>query len=646
MKYYSVALAHTSVWSQPTLTYKSRKTLALGEIVSAPLGQKTVFGVVVDSTQPPVELLPSIKEIQSRGYRLTNETLGLYRWMEEYYPTSGAGHLQKFLPSFIDDKLLQLKSHVEDTSDRPQLDVTLTSEQKEAVSLISEHAPKPIVLHGITGSGKTTIYAEQIVAALHKNRQALLVVPEISLISHLSRAIQKITKHIDIYTYHSGQTVTENKEAWIQARVHKKPTLFIGTRSSLFLPFTELGIVIVDEAHEYSLKEDHENSHYHGLFVAAALAKQHSGRFIIGSATPPVPETYLMAQKGAKIVCLHSIAKKDTAHENGFTIVDINDDERIRKTSSLISKPVAAALSESLSHKEQSLLFLNKLGSAHIVECDECGWRATCPRCDTHFVYHHDTHHYRCNICGLSKRASNICDSCGGKLHAKSLAIKSVESEVKKLFPTATIARFDSTNKKSESIGELYEAVHKGEYDIIIGTQLMAKGFDFPLLSTVAVLNADALLSLPDINTEERLFAQLVQVAGRVGRGHRKSSVYVQTRQAGNTIFSLVRDSDWHQIYERELLRRKKHNFPPYVFVAKITIKGSQELTAKSRAHEVKSKIKNVVCSEPFQAFYHKRKNNYYWQIICKSKHRDNLLALSSLRNKYVDIDFDPVTLL
>lgn len=643
--YYSVALASSTPWAKQNLTYSSAEKLTSGAIVLAPLGKKTVFGVVVEATKPSDDLLNILKQITPTDHSLTSSTMKFYRWIESYYPSTGSGHLSKFLPGFISQELLDQEANESAVDDDNKLAVSLTADQEAAYSSIADDTSKPIILHGITGSGKTAVYARRILDELDRGNHALVIVPEISLISQLSSSLRKLLPNTQIATYHSSQTAKHNRETWKQAQ-STHPSIIVGTRSSLFLPFENLGVVIIDEAHEYSLKEDHENSHYHGLFSAAALAKIHGAQFIIGSATPPIPETYMMSEKGAEIVCMHSIAKT-SEHETSFSVIDVSKDQKQKAKSRLISSALSSAIGEALNRSEQTLLFINKLGSAHIIECSDCGWQATCPQCDTNFIYHHDTHSYRCTVCDTAKKAENACPDCGGTLKSRSLAIKSVEVEAQKLFPTAKIARFDSTNKKSESIGELYNDVHDGQYDIIIGTQLMAKGFDFPKLSTVGVLNADALLSLPDVNTEERLFAQLVQVAGRVGRGHRKSEVYIQTRQADNPVFELVKHNNWHEVYEKEIVRRKKYHYPPDVFMAKITISGSSEVIAKNRAQELLSEIPNgVSATDPFQAFYHKRKNKYYWQIICKSKKRDELLKLTALRNKYVDIDFDPITLL
>lgn len=642
--YYDIAVAEIAPWSKQRLTYSSELKLKKGDIVIVPFGKKSVFGLVIYKTTKPSGL-SSVKSVVSKTSKLPLKTVSFYKWLEQYYPSQGAGHIHRFLPSFLSDKDLREQGTERKQIQKTSLSVTPTTEQETAINKIEESKDKIIVLHGITGSGKTTVYAERIRSKLAEGKDVLVVVPEISLVSQAQAALDKLLPDVEKLPYHSSLKVSLKTKTWTEARAGKKAQLFIGTRSALFLPFSSLGLVVVDEAHEQSLKEDHESSHYHGLIVAAGLAKIHRSQLIIGSATPPIPETYLMIGKGAELVCIHKIAKETSQFDTQFTLIDTNK-HRLNE-GKLITKPLEESIQKTLKNGEQVLLFINKLGSAHIIQCSDCGWQATCPNCDTTYTYHHDTHNYKCTICGKTEKAYNSCQDCGGALKASSLAIKSASKEVERLFPTARVVRFDSTNRKSESITTLYKDVVDGKYDIIIGTQMMAKGFDFPKLATVGVINADTLMHLPDINAEEKLFAQILQVAGRVGRGHRSGAVYIQTRQPENKIFTLIKENDWHSLYEKEIIRRKKHNYPPSVHLAKITVSGSSELIAKNRARRISDQAKAYAStSSPFPAFYHKKNKKYYWQILCRSKHRSSILGLMQLKESYIDIDIDPVTLL
>ncbi len=645
--YYSVAIAQKNIWAQNYLVYSYSENIPPGTIAEVPFGRKKTLGVVLKTTQKPKNTGFTTKNILTKtDFCFSENTLEFYKWLD-YYPAQGAGHLYKFIPSHL--KVTDLdKSKIPKPPQAKNLDVDLNPDQQSIVEEINQNPKKSIIIHGITGSGKTRIYLKVAQQILKNHQNVLLIVPEISLTTPIQQETKKYFKNHNVLIYHSTMTESENRKTWLAAIQSDQPNIFIGTRSSLFLPFKNLGLVVVDEAHDTSLKENHEASRYHGLVVAAALAKNHQARLIIGSATPPINETYLMLQKKAKLLCNHNNALKKPAVRK-YKVVDVRDKNNVLSKSPLISKPLYQQIKQALVNKEQALIFINKLGTAHLATCNSCGWQANCPNCDKPYIYHHDKHNYQCNVCGQKQSAAASCPECNKPISIKSLAIKSIQQEIKKLFPTAKIARFDSSNTKKESINKLYESVHNGEYDILIGTQMMSKGFDLPHLAVVGVINADSLLNLPDINSEEKMFQQIVQVAGRVGRGHRDGCVILQTRQPANPTLQLALKNDWHELYETVLGQRRKSNFPPFVHLAKISIQGSSDLIAQRRAREVYSKINSseIVSSEPFPAFHHKVNRKYYWQILCKTKKRRHLQDLATkLNSKYVTVDLEPVTLL
>lgn len=641
--YYEVALVLPATWKQNIYTYSSSDNLKAGNIVFCPFGKNQKIGIVISKVKKPKYETKKIDEVVP--YSLSSKNIEFLEWMNLYYPGFGGSNTQLFIPAFLKslpkkERVTEQKKYIKPI-DLPEI----TNEQKAAYEKITDNKSKNIVLHGITGSGKTRIYMEIIKDNIQNNKNSLVLYPEISLTSQLLESLVDTFGEDKVVVYHSKQTASEQRKSWMKVLNSNEPLIIIGPRSALFLPHKNLGTVCVDEAHDSSYKQDN-GSRYNGIVVAAALSKIHSAQFIIGSATPPVQETEQILSKGGLLICMHSLAKTTDKNQRSFDVVDMTLKSNKSKNYQL-SKKLIEKISLSIKNKKQSLLFLNKRGTARMILCENCGWYAECPNCFMPLIHHHDSFSLQCHICGYNKKSVISCPDCSSVLTLKNPGIKSLESEIKIMFPEAKIARFDSDNKKKDTFQENFKHIKAGGADIIIGTQLVTKGLDLPLLDTVGIIQADSALLLPDFSSEERTFQQLTQVSGRVGRGHSSGNVIIQTYQPDSYIFPFVIEQNWHGFYDSELSKRKQNKFPPYSYVIKIwTTKSSRENALKSMSKLVEKHKTNLRVLGPAPSFYETAGGKYSWQIIMFSNSRKKLSEIAQNLPNDLYYDLDPVSFL
>ncbi len=642
--YYEVAVALDPVWKQAVYTYASAHSLGQGAIVIVPFGVKKRPGYVLRPVSKP-EFETKLISIVT-NLHLPDTSQRLYKWIQAFYPGSPGVQLQYLLPSLLKTKL--------DTGEDKPARIkapkdSLTSSQNKALQAIQQDT-SPVVLYGVTGSGKTRLYCELAKPYIEAGQDVLVVYPEISLTSQMQKAMNQYFGRQLVATYHSKQALTARRNTWLRAQSGPQTTgrVFIGPRSALFLPLENIGLIIVDEAHDGAYKQD-SGSRYNGLVVAAALANIHKAKIVLGSATPPIQETYQILSKGGKLVEMHDLAMPTKA-DRAFTIIDMTDKNSRSNKSRLLSKKLIQSIKTSLSKKQQSLIFLNRRGTARMLLCEECGWHAECRNCDMPLIYHHDSFTTKCHVCGLQSRASPSCPDCTSGLTQRRPGTKAIEQELNTLFPGVKIARFDSDNNKADSFTEQYDAVAAGRVDIIIGTQLLTKGLDLPLLDTVGVLQADSALLMPDYTSEERAFQQLVQVSGRVGRGHADSAyVILQTHQPEHKLLNYVVSQDWKGFYEYELSKRKEAGYPPFSYAMRIWTTKPSVAAAEKTTQEIADSLKYVKGLKilgPAPSFYEKRAGKYSWQIILRSPSRKQLTQVAVNLPKDTFYDLDPVSLL
>lgn len=646
MYYYEVAPHQIIRPGQQSFTYASGTPLPLGQIVSVEIGKKITIGVVIQEVTKPqyaTKVVRSIIEDQP----LPLPVLQLALWMSSYYATHLATVWQTVLPSGLQKKR-RIIQRVPAAPIRRRTKIVLTEEQCSAIASIRAMSPGSAILHGVTGSGKTAVYIELAKQILTQGKSAVILVPEISL---TSQVVEEFSHHFDnLILTHSRQTEAERHLAWREALYSQEPQIVIGPRSALFLPLKSIGLIIVDEAHEPTYKQD-QSPRYSALRAASILASHHHAKVILGSATPLVADYYLAQRSNRPIIHMTKRAQPDTVSPI-ITVIDMTKPGYFTKHR-FFSNTFLTQIEETLAANHQVLIFHNRRGSASTTLCQNCGWTALCPRCFIPLTLHADQHQLRCHICGLTDKIPTSCPVCHHTeiLH-KGIGTKLIESEIKKLFPKKIVMRFDGDSPNKESVEQQYQALYKGDIDIIIGTQTIAKGLDLPKLRMVGVVQADAGLSLPDYSASERTFQLIAQVIGRVGRSHHPTNVIVQSYQPTHPAVVDGLSQNYENFYANTIAERKHSLFPPFTYLLKLTCLYKTEATAvknaKSLAAALKTKgPKDIQIFGPTPAFYERQHDTYRWQLIIKSPRRSSLIELlTHLPPTHWQYDLDPVSLL
>jgi primosomal protein N' (replication factor Y) len=645
VKYYLVApttRAHQSGY----FTYHAQDDLPMGTIVSVEVGAKKAVGVVVEVVKKPAfKTKPVLRVIEKAP--LPRELIDLARWMEDYYQAPTSSVWQTILPRGLDKNRRESRA-IAPVAHRKKDSFTLNHEQVAAIKKIRAATGTTSLLQGITGSGKTAIYIE---LARHfiftEKKSVIVIVPEIALSSQFVAEFSH--DFPDILLTHSKLTEAQRHLQWQRALHNVQPCLVIGPRSALFMPLKNIGLIIIDEAHEPSLKQE-QAPRYLALRAASVLATRHKAKLVLGSATPNVVDRYIAETSGALVVNLTKSAKK--IGNISVQLVDSRKKENFARHR-FFSNDMLQAVEQTLKNKQQVLLFHNRRGSAPISLCEHCGWSAGCPRCYVPLVLHNDTYQLMCHVCAFKQKVPLSCPDCGrpGIIH-KGIGTKLIVEELIKLFPHARIARFDADNVEADSLQQQYQTVYDGNVDIIVGTQVVAKGLDLPKLAMVGVIQADNGLSLPDFYSEERVFQLLYQVMGRVGRDEKLSTIVVQSFQSDRPPIQAALKKDYQTFYDYTLAKRKHDRFPPFTFLLKLTCVYSSETSAAKAARELKNKLERLKLPDveilgPTPAFYERVGNTYRWQLVIKSPKRSKLIEiLKHIPSQKWQSELDPVSLL
>ncbi len=647
MYYYEVAPNQIVREKSGVFTYSSEQRLPLGQLVTVEVGKKSLVGVVMNNVAQPENY--AVKPITSALDEppLPVELLRLAAWMSSYYDTHLATVLQTILPRGL-TKARRARAASPHTSIRKRTHLVLTDEQSAAIKEISSMTPGSALLHGVTGSGKTQVYIELAKQTLEAGDSVVLLVPEIALTSQLVDEFK--ATFVDVIVAHSRQTEAERHLAWRAALTATTPQIVIGPRSALFLPLKSIGLIVIDEAHEPSFKQE-KSPRYSALRTASILANEHRAKLVIGSATPLVSDYYLAEHSGRPIVKLTKPAR-GRATKPTIKLVDMTKRAAFKKHR-FLSDPLIAGIQRTIDEGRQVLLFHNRRGSASTTLCENCGWTALCERCFVPFTLHGDKHTLQCHICGLRARIPTSCPECGAAdiIH-KGIGTKLIETEVKKLFPRSTVARFDGDTESQASIETRYKELYDGAVDIIIGTQVVAKGFDLPKLRMVGIVQADAGLSLPDYSASERTFQLLAQAIGRVGRSAHASSVVVQSYQPSHPSVALGLEQNYDSFYQATLEERRRALFPPFCHLLKLTCVYKTEKAAISNAKKLAAEIKknaapHVTILGPTPAFYERQGSTYRWQLVVKARRRADLLSLlEHVPPTHWQYELDPISLL
>jgi len=642
--FYKVWVRSMRYHGQEPLTYSSDQKLAVGSVVSVPLQKETVLGFVSATVSKPAFATKPLTAVYPLP-PLPPQLLRLASWLQSFYATNLGTAAQQLLPAKI-----AVKNIPTDTVVTNSTNSTLTSLNDEQLGIVKNITKADTyLLHGKTGSGKTRVYIEIAQRALQAGQSALVLTPEIGLTSQLSQSFKQAFGE-QVVVLHSQLTPMERQKVWLRILTAESPLVVIGPRSALFSPLKNIGLIVIDEAHEPAYKQE-QAPYYHALRVASQLAHLHDAILIIGSATPSVGDYYLAEQRRKPILRMTRLA---TAHEeapNEVQIVDLKDRSQFSR-SQLLSTPLLQAMQAALDRGEQSLIYLNRRGTARVVLCENCGWQAVCPQCDLPLVYHGDTNRLRCHTCGYSQNIITSCPVCRHpSVLFKSFGTKALVAELIKLFPLARIQRFDTDNSKAERFEQHYEAIKRGEIDILVGTQLLAKGLDLPNLSTLGIVLADSSLYLPDFSATERTYQLLTQVLGRVGRGHRQGHVIVQTYHVDSPILQAAIEGDWTGFYQRELAERQMFHFPPFVHLLKLACRRVSPKSAEQAASKLKRQLLDTVpaiqIQGPAPSFHEKLQGKYQYQLVVKSTNRARLIdVIHTLPASGWTYDIDPINLL
>ena len=528
-------------------------------------------------------------------------------------------------------------------------------QQRAAVEAITQaDGFRCFLLHGVTGSGKTEVYLGAIDAVIRREQQALVLVPEIALTPQLvARFARRFP--VPIAVLHSGLTDAERLCAWRAAQTGKAP-IVIGTRSAVFTPLKNPGLIVVDEEHDASYKQQ-DGFRYSARDVAVMRAARGKIPIVLGSATPALESLYNVRQGNYRLLAL-----PERTGEAGFPEVALLDMRKLKAHDSL-SPPLVEQIQERLRRGEQSLLFLNRRGFAPVWMCHDCGWIAPCKRCDARLTYHQRRGQLLCHHCGAEQALIKTCPACGvGELKAIGAGTERVEQALTRLFPTARIERIDrdSTRRKG-ALEEKIRRVHAGEADILVGTQMLSKGHDFPNVTLVGVLNADQGLYGADFRAPERLFQQILQVGGRAGRADKPGQVLIQTWHPEHPIFEVLRRHDFAGFADYALAERQETEYPPYAHLALLRAESpaaGAALNFLRAAHAAGERmgIKGVKLYEPLPAPMERRAGRWRAQLLVQSVRRpplhefltgwrEQLAALPAAKRVRWSLDVDPMNM-
>ena len=512
-----------------------------------------------------------------------------------------SGSSKAVIKALIDKSVLEeyfiQTDRVQLTESQTNQNITLNSLQANAFETIERSFlnNKTALLHGVTSSGKTEVYIKLIEKCLDEGKQALYLLPEIALTSQLINRLRQYFGN-KVAVYHSKYSIHERVEAWNNVlNKAEKAQIVIGARSSLFLPFSDLGLIVVDEEHENSFKQFDPAPRYHARDAAIVLASFHQTNCVLGSATPSI-ESMDNVRKG-KYGYAHINNRYGNVLLPDISLVDIKEAARKKRMKGHFSETLFNAIEEALEEGEQVILFQNRRGFSPIVECTTCGHVTQCPNCDVSLTYHQHRNQLRCHYCGFHMVLQNSCGACGSfTLDKKGFGTEQIQEELKELFPEAKVGRMDlDTTRGKYAYEKIITAFEQQEMDVLVGTQMVTKGLDFRNVSLVGIMNADSLLNFPDYRAHERSFQMLTQVAGRAGRTKKRGKVLIQTYNPYHQILQQVTTNNYDKMFSEQLYEREQFKYPPVVRIIKLTLKDKDFNKLNEAAQWFAGSLQNVL---------------------------------------------------
>ncbi len=613
--------------------------IKLGMQVEVPFRNKNIFGYVVGLTEESrFKSLKKINRLIEEVPIIDSNMLELTKWMSKYYCSSWGEAIEASIPGVVRRSSKPRRQSAAEKIDHLQVsfieetrDFKLNPEQEEAIETIKksieENRANVFLLHGVTASGKTEVYLKAIEIVIAQKKSAIILVPEISITPQtMARFKARFGERVSIL--HSRLTPRQRFFEWNRISSGTSD-IVVGARSAIFSPVQDLGLIVIDEEHETSYKQE-EVPRYHVREVAIRRAKLSDAVVVLGSATPSL-ESFYAAQKGEfRLIELPERIEERLLPD--VEIVDMREELTRSGRLTVFSRRLKEEIQKTLSNSEQIMLFLNRRGFSTFISCRKCGYVIKCKKCAVTLTYHFENSLLICHHCSFKTAPPEICPECRSSyIRYWGTGTEKVESEAHRLFPGSRISRLDTDiTSKRGSLTKVLSEFKDRKIDILIGTQMIAKGHDFPGVTLVGVISADTALNLPDFRSGERTFDLLTQVAGRSGRGEAKGSVIVQTYTPHHYAIVASKKHDYLGFYNQEILQRKELNLPPFVHLVVINFRARNEKDTIKVAEEYarsieEKKPKKVILLGPAPAPISRKRGFYHWNIILKSKNIENL---------------------
>ena len=637
-----------------TYSFDSEKMeLVPGVRVIVPFGtrRKTIQGYVISVSDKKPEgnfEIKSVTRVIDKEPLFDRSDYDLALWMEKFYFSSRGEILDTMIPGGKKDTAF---GALDADEAMPRPDVVLSEEQENAVRTVMETDNRMFYLFGVTGSGKTEVFLRCAEQVINQGGQVIYLVPEITLTHQLALQVTKRFKN-NVAILHSGMTDSQRIAQWRKIK-RSEVSLVIGARSAVFAPFKNLKMIIIDEEHENSYKSGNA-PRYHARQVAQKRILDCNGKLLMGSATPSL-EAWQLMKDPSKMVRIDLRHRVGGGSMPKVEIADMTKEEGI--FSSLLQEKMLRTLAEG----RQVILFLNRRGYSYYFHCRSCGYELKCPHCDVAMTYHKRRNILQCHYCGHSQKPVSVCPECGSMdVMYSGFGTEQVEHEIQRLFPLYRVARLDTdtVSKDRSAIQKTLDEFRAGNIHILLGTQMVAKGLNFPNVKLVGIIMADSGLLIPDFRAEERTFDLLVQVSGRSGRSDSEGEVIVQTRMKDNPAISFAARGEVERFFDQELSIRKETNFPPFSRMVNIVVHSSNASAARAfadmLAQRLRSGVKKTQVYGANECPIEKIRENYRFQILLRSSYPVDMLnciakVTSDLKvpsNVAFDIDVDPVELM
>ena len=652
---------NTPVRQQFSYAVPTEMDVRVGMRAVVPFGHREMTAFVVgldDSMSSDGYTLKDIKRMIDKEPLFGMAEVALSQWMSRFYLCSQGEALSNMIPGGRRDSVIPLL----ELEDQELLieDSQLSTEQRRAIDVVLAKKKPMHYLYGVTGSGKSEVFLRVAEAVIAQGLQVIYLVPEITLTHQLSRQVMKRFAG-KVAILHSALSPSQRLAQWRKIK-RGEVSLAIGARSAVFAPFERLGLIIIDEEHENSYKSGN-SPRYHARQVAQKRATDAQALLLMGSATPSL-EAWQMMEEGN--VERHVLAQRVAGGiPPSISVVNMLGEERT------LSRKLLAEMKQVLDRGKQVILFLNRRGFSYFFHCRSCGYEMTCPHCSVALTYHKETDSMVCHYCGSRRRPVGVCPECHSvDVGYSGFGTEMVEQEVRSFFPQARVARLDTDSAKDKPlVGKVLTDFRHGDIDILLGTQMVAKGLNFPLVELVGIVLADSGLNLPDFRAQERTFSLIVQVSGRAGRFNDRGKVVVQTYKPDNSAIRLACSGAFGEFYRQELLARRETDFPPYSRMVNLVIRSRSKEKARSEMENLANLAEDVlvamkasgVAAEELPVLLghaecplEKIAGNWRHHLVIKGQSASRVLQLASVLNDryktpsgiYLEIDVDPLQLL